>query len=85
MILIISILVMGTFTPSCSNGSTKGFDSEIPSQKKVMLNPIPLRRTDQNKGERCGPRYYTDVSGDDDYNPVCYELQLKLVKSVTRR
>jgi ankyrin repeat protein len=46
-----------------------------------MLNPIPLRRTDQNKGERCGPRYYTDVSGDDDYNPVCYELQLKLVKA----
>ena len=83
MILIISILVIGTFTPSCGNGSTKGSDYGMSPQslKEIMRNPIPLRRTDQNKGERCGPRYYTDVPGDDDYNPVCYGLQLKLVKA----
>lgn len=83
MFLIIGILVMGSLTPSCSNGSTKGSDyaTSPQSQKEIMRNPIPLRRTAQNKGERCGPRYYTDVSGDDDYNPVCYELQLKLVKA----
>lgn len=82
MIMII-ILVIGTFTPSCGKGSTKGSDyvTSPQSQKEIMRNPIPLRRTDQNKGERCGPRYYTDVSGDDDYNPVCYELQSKLVKA----
>ena len=52
-----------------------------PAQTQVKGTPIPLRTTEQNKGKRCGPRYYTDVSGDEEYNPVCYELQLKLAKA----
>ena len=83
MILIVNILVLVSLTSSCSIGSTKQVDSKISSsraQDQVISTPTPLRKSNQNKTERCGPRYYTDISGDEDYSPICYELQLKLVK-----
>jgi Ankyrin repeats (many copies) len=50
-------------------------------ETKPRETPVPLQPSSANHGKRCGPRVYSDVGADEDYNPFCYQVQRRLVKA----
>jgi Ankyrin repeats (3 copies) len=80
--LTVILLMAAGLTASCTNMPAKQSENNIPRQMNGPRDPpVALHATKQNKGERCAPRVYTQLEGEDDYNPYCYEMQLKLVKA----
>ncbi len=73
------------FTPSCAvrpinnaNGSVSKVDNEN-KDRTVAYQPIK-----PDKGKRCAARVFANVGKDDDFNPECYALQLRLVKGAEK-
>jgi hypothetical protein len=79
--MLTSILMGSVLVASCTNSTIK--QPEAKTSKQVVTQPgetpVPLKTTKENGGVRCELRIYTEVKGDEDYNPICYKLQLKLV------
>lgn len=81
LVITISILMGSVPVASCTNGQIKQPEAKTSQQAVTQPKetPIPLQPTKENGGIRCEPRIYTQVKGDEDYNPFCYRVQLKLV------
>lgn len=80
-LLSMSVLLLSS---ECSKKKVEPRESTIPRYTDVQARgtPIPLQLTKENQGKRCEPRAYTDGGGDDNDNPTCYKLQVRLVEAV---
>jgi ankyrin repeat protein len=80
-LFIVFFMAVG-LTASCTNMRAKQSDNRnSPQVTNNRETPVALHATKQNKGERCGPRVYTQSKGDEDYHPYCHAVQLKLVQA----
>ena len=71
---------------SCGNQAR-----ELPKNKtlqevdaKPRESPVPLQRTEENKGRRCEAKYYFGLARNgqaEGFNSFCYQLQTRLVKA----
>jgi len=79
--LILSVLIGIGSIGSCGREPKLRVAEKQPQRAEGQPGetPVSLQPTKQKKGSRCGPRYYAQVGSDDDNNPVCYELQKRLV------
>jgi ankyrin repeat protein len=79
--LIVSVLIGIGWIGSCGSKPTLQVAEKQPQRAEGQPGetPVSFQPTKQNKGSRCAPRYYAQVGSDDDNNPVCYELQKRLV------
>ena len=79
--LILSILIGIGCIDSCGSKPRQQVTDKQPQRAEAPSRetPVPFQPTKKNKGNRCAPRYYAQVGAEDDNNPVCYELQKRLV------
>ena len=81
-VMLLSCLLIGlSINTSCSRKSpmVSGGNSQEQPHGKAAESPVALQATAANKGHRCAPRVYSNVGGDEDHNPFCYEVQRRLV------
>jgi ankyrin repeat protein len=83
--LVICVGMGSVFTSSCTvkpinnaNGSISQVDNEN-TERTVTFQPIK-----PDKGKRCAARVFANVGKDDDFDPECYALQLRLVKGAEK-